>query len=160
MASPVGVAALLMFSVWLGWLPAIGGLLAPVIILGIDNAGQLAKPLSEEVAEVAALPHVTAARARGLSPLWLARWHILPLAAPVAVSLSGVMLAGLLGGTLTMELLFGLPGLGALVLNGIQGRDQPVVLAGLVVAALAIVLVNALTSLALAALDPRQRWRE
>jgi ABC-type dipeptide/oligopeptide/nickel transport system permease component len=46
------------------------------------------------------------------------------------------------------------------VLNGIQGRDQPVVLAGLVVAALAIVLVNALTSLALAALDPRQRWRE
>ena len=156
----VGVAALLMFSVWLGWLPAIGGLLAPVIILGIDNAGQLAKPLSEEVAEVAALPHVTAARARGLSPLWLARWHILPLAAPVAVSLSGVMLAGLLGGTLTMELLFGLPGLGALVLNGIQGRDQPVVLAGLVVAALAIVLVHALTSLALAALDPRQRWRE
>jgi peptide/nickel transport system permease protein len=156
----VGVAALLMFWVWLGWLPAIGGLLAPVIILGIDNAGQLAKPLSEEVAEVAALPHVMAARARGLSPLWLARWHILPLAAPVAVSLSGVMLAGLLGGTLTMELLFGLPGLGALVLNGIQGRDQPVVLAGLVVAALAIVLVNALTSLALAALDPRQRWRE
>jgi peptide/nickel transport system permease protein len=156
----VGVAALLLFSVWLGWLPAIGGLLAPVIILGIDNAGQLAKPLSEEVAEVAALPHVMAARARGLSPLWLARWHILPLAAPVAVSLSGVMLAGLLGGTLTMELLFGLPGMGALVLNGIQGRDQPVVLAGLVVAALAIVLVNALTALVLAALDPRHTSRD
>ena len=155
----VGVAALLLFSVWLGWLPAIGGLLAPVIILGIDNAGQLAKPLSEEVAEVAALPHVMAARARGLSPLWLARWHILPLAAPVAVSLSGLMLAGLLGGTLTMELLFGLPGMGALVLNGIQGRDQPVVLAGLVVAALAIVLVNALTALVLAALDPRHTSR-
>jgi peptide/nickel transport system permease protein len=156
----VGVAALLLFSVWLGWLPAIGGLLAPVIILGIDNAGQLAKPLSEEVAEVAALPHVMAARARGLSPLWLARWHILPLAAPVAVSLSGVMLAGLLGGTLTMELLFGLPGMGALVLNGIHGRDQPVVLAGLVLAALAIVLVNALTALALAALDPRHTSRD
>ncbi len=54
-----------------------------------------------------------------------------------------------------MELLFGLPGMGALVLNGIQGRDQPVVLAGLVAAALAIVLVNALTALVQSALDPR-----
>lgn len=151
----IGVAALLLFSVWLGWLPAIGGLLAPVVILGLDNAGQIAKPLSEEVAEVAARPHVMAARARGLTPLGLARWHILPLAAPVAVSLTGVMLAGLLGGTLTMELLFGLPGMGALVLNGIQGRDQPVVLAGLVAAALAIVLVNALAALVQSVLDPR-----
>ena len=151
----VGVVALLLFSVWLGWLPAIGGLLAPVIILGIDNAGQIAKPLSEEVAEVAARPHVIAARARGLPPLWLARWHILPLAAPVAVSLTGVMLAGLLGGTLTMELLFGLPGMGALVLNGIQGRDQPVVLAGLVAATLSIVLMNAMIALLQAWLDPR-----
>lgn len=152
----LGVAALLLFSVWLGWLPAIGGLLAPVVILGIDNAGQLAKPLSEEVAEAAVRPHVVAARARGLSPLWLARWHILPLAAPVAVSLTGLMLAGLLGGTLTMELLFGLPGMGALVLNGIHGRDQPVVLAGLVTATLAIVLVNAVTAWVQGLLDPRQ----
>lgn len=156
----VGVAALLLFSVWLGWLPAIGGLLAPVVILGIDNAGQIAKPLSEELAEVAARPHVQAARARGLPPLWLARWHILPLAAPVAVSLTGVMLAGLLGGTLTMELIFGLPGMGALVLNGIQGRDQPVVLAGLVAAALSIVLMNALIALLQGLLDPRISSRE
>ena len=152
----VGVVALLLFSVWLGWLPAIGGMLAPVVILGIDNAGQIAKPLSEEVAEVAARPHVMAARARGLPPLWLARWHVLPLAAPVAVSLTGVMLAGLLGGTLTMELLFGLPGMGALVLNGIQGRDQPVVLAGLVAATLTIVLMNAMIAAAQAWLDPRR----
>ncbi|MBS7792271.1 ABC transporter permease [Roseococcus sp. SDR] len=156
----IGVAALLLFSVWLGWLPAIGGLLAPVLILGIDNAGQIAKPLSEEVAEVVARPHVMAARARGLTPLGLARWHVLPLAAPVAVSLTGVMLAGLLGGTLTMELLFGLPGMGALVLNGIQGRDQPVVLAGLVAAALAIVLVNALSAVMQSVLDPRLGGRE
>jgi peptide/nickel transport system permease protein len=150
-----GVAVLLLFSVWLGWLPAIGGMLAPVLILAIDNAGQVAKPLAEEVAEVATRPHVVAARARGISPLGIARWHVLPLAAPVAVSLSGVMLAGLLGGTLTMELLFGLPGMGALVLNGIQGRDQPVVLAGLAAAALSIVLVNALVGWLQGWLDPR-----
>lgn len=150
-----GVGVLLVFSVWLGWLPAIGGLLAPVLILGLDNAGQVAKPLAEEVTEVATRQHVVAARARGLSPFWIARWHVLPLAAPIAVSLSGVMVAGLLGGTLTMELLFGLPGMGALVLHGIQGRDQPVVLAGLAAAALSIVMVNALVGALQALLDPR-----
>ncbi len=152
----VGVAVLLLFAVELHWIPAVGGLLAPALILGIDNAGQLAKPLAEEVAEVAARPHVTVARAKGLAPLHIARWHILPLAAPVAVSVAGVMLAGLLGGTLTMEMLFGLPGVGALVLNALQGRDQPVVLAGLAAAALSIVAVNAVVALVQAALDPRR----
>lgn len=151
----VGVVALLLFSVQLDWLPAIGSLLAPVVILGLDNAGQVAKPLAEEVSEVAQRQHVTAARARGLPPLWIAWWHVLPLAAPVGVSLGGIMLASLFGGTLTMEVLFGLPGLGALVLQGIQGRDQPVVLAGLCAAALAIVLVNAMVGSLQELLEPR-----
>lgn len=142
----VGVAVLLLFAVELHWIPAMGGLLAPALILGLDNAGQLAKPLAEEVAEVSARPHVAVARAKGLGRWWIARWHVLPLAAPVAVSVAGVMLAGLLGGTLTMELLFGLPGMGAMLLSAIQGRDQPVVLAGLAAAALSIVAVNAVVA--------------
>lgn len=151
----VGVAALLLFSVYLGWLPAVGGLLAPVVILGIDNAGQIAKPLAEEVAEVAERQHVTAARARGLPPLWIAWWHILPLAAPTGVALAGIVLAGMVAGTLTMEFLFGLPGVGALVLQGIQGRDEPVVLAGLSLITLTVVVVNAAVSAMQAALQPR-----
>lgn len=152
----VGVVALLVFSVWLGWLPVLGGMLMPALILGIDNAGQVAKPLAEEVAEVRARPHVAFARSKGLGPWTLARWHVLPLAAPVAVSVAGVMLGGLLGGTLTMEVLFGLPGMGSLVLNAIQGRDQPVVLAGLSCAAIAIVAMNALVGWLQGALDPRR----
>ena len=65
------------------------------------------------------------------------------------------MLAGLLGGTLTMERIFGLPGMGVLALNSIQGRDQPVVLAGLVPPALSITLTNALIALLQGLLDPR-----
>ncbi|WP_159351307.1 ABC transporter permease [Roseomonas harenae] len=151
----VGVAALLLFSVHLGWLPAVGSLVAPVVILTLDNAGQVAKPLAEEVAEVAVRQHVIAARARGLPPLWIAWWHILPLAAPVGVALSGIMVAGLLAGTLTMEILFGLPGVGALVLQGIQGRDEPVVLAGLALIALAVIGINALVGVIQLVLDPR-----
>ena len=150
----VGVAALLLFSVYLGWLPAVGGLLAPVIILGLDNAGQIAKPLAEEVEEVAARGHVVAARARGLPPLMLAWWHVLPLAAPVGLALSGIVVAGMLAGTLTMEALFGLPGVGLLVLNGIQGRDEPVVLAGLSLITLAVIAVNGAVALASAAAMP------
>lgn len=152
-----GVAALLLFSVHLGWLPALGSLVAPVLILALDNGGQVAKPLAEEVAEVAVRPHVTAARARGLGPAALAWWHVLPLAAPVGVALAGIMVASLFAGTLTMEVLFGLPGIGALVLQGIQGRDEPVVLAGLSVIALAIVAVNALAGAIQSLLEPRGR---
>ncbi len=151
----LGLAALLLFSVHLRWLPAIGSLVAPVLILGLDNAGQVAKPLAEEVLELVHRPHVVAARARGLSPLAIAWWHVLPLAAPVGVAMFGIVLAGLLAGTLTMEVLFGLPGIGALVLQGIQGRDEPVVLAGLSVIALAIMAVNGMAAMAQAVLDPR-----
>lgn len=150
----VGVAVLLLFAVHLGWIPALGGLLAPVLILGIDNAGQIAKPLSEEVEEVAVRGHVVAARARGLPPLWIAWWHVLPLAAPVGIALSGIVVAGMLAGTLTMEVLFGLPGVGALVLAGIQGRDEPVVLASLSLITIAVVLVNAVVELLQSSVHP------
>ena len=80
---------------------------------------------------------------------------MLPLAAPVAVALSGVMIASLMAGTLTMEVLFGLPGIGALVLQGIQGRDEPIVLAGLSTIALAIIAVNTVVASIQGGLEPR-----
>jgi peptide/nickel transport system permease protein len=153
----VGLAAILIFSIWLGWLPVLGQATLPAIVIGIDIAGQLAKPLHEELKEIAAAPFVRAARARGQSRATIVFRHLLPNAAPVAIALSGLILAGLIGGTLTMEVLFGLPGLGTVALQAILGRDYPVVQAVILVFALAIVLVNALTDLCQRALDPRLR---
>uniref|UniRef100_UPI0013DD61D2 ABC transporter permease subunit n=1 Tax=Stenotrophomonas maltophilia TaxID=40324 RepID=UPI0013DD61D2 len=93
----------------------------PVVIVGLDNAGQIVKPLREELKEAIALPHVRTARAKGLSPWRIATAHVLPAAAPVLLALTGLVLAGLVSGTLTMEVLFGLPGVGSLMLNAVYG---------------------------------------
>ena len=151
----VGVAGILVFSIWLGWLPVLGGLLLPVLVIGVDNAGQIIKPLFEELEEAATAAHVRTARAKGLAPLRIAIFHLLPAAIPVTLALSGLVLAGLVAGTLTMEVLFGLPGIGSLVLNAIHGRDYPVIQAAIVVIALALVVINSVADLLHRWIDPR-----
>jgi peptide/nickel transport system permease protein len=83
--------------------------------------------------------------------------HVLPKTVPVLLALSSISLASLIGGTMTMEALFGLPGLGSLVLNAVQGRDYPVLQAVVMVLALGVVLINAAADLARRMTDPRTR---
>jgi peptide/nickel transport system permease protein len=151
----VGVVGILVFSIWLGWLPVLGGMLLPVLIIAIDNAGQIVKPLFEELQEAATSAHVRTARAKGLGPLRIVLFHVLPAAVPVALALSGLILAGLVAGTLTMEVLFGLPGIGSLTLSAIHGRDYPVIQAATVVIALGVMAINAVVDLLHHWIDPR-----
>ncbi len=151
----VGVVGILVFSIWLGWLPVLGSMVLPVIIIGIDSAGLIVKPLHEELREAATSAHVRTARAKGLAPLRVALRHLLPTAVPVLAALSGLVLTSLVAGTLTMEVLFGLPGVGSLLLNAIQGRDYPVIQAAILVVAVALVVVNAATDLVHRLVDPR-----
>jgi peptide/nickel transport system permease protein len=151
----IGVVGILIFSVWLHWLPVLGGMLLPVCIIGIDGAGQIVKPLYEELREAATSAHVRTARAKGLSPWRITLRHLMPTAVPVALALSSLVLASLVAGTLTMEVLFGLPGIGSLTLNAIHGRDYPVIQASILVTAVALVLINGLTDLLHRLADPR-----
>lgn len=151
----VGVVGILVFSVWLGWLPVVGALLLPILTIGIDNAGQIGKPLFEELREAATAAHVRTARAKGLGRARIALFHLLPTALPVALALSGLVLAGLVAGSLTMEILFSLPGLGSLMLNAIHGRDYPVVQAAITVIAVSLVVINAVMDLLQHLIDPR-----
>lgn len=152
-----GVVGILLFSLWLNWLPVIGSFVLPILIIGLDNAGQIVKLLREELREAVSLPHVRTARAKGLSPLRVAVAHILPAAAPVALALSGLVLAGLVAGTLTMEVLFGLPGIGSLMLNAVYGRDYPVILAAVTTIAVSLVAINTLVDVLQRLIDPRVR---
>jgi peptide/nickel transport system permease protein len=151
----VGLASILVFSVWLGWLPVRGQLLSPVLILGLDIAGQIAKPLHEELKEVAASPFIRTARAKGLGRMAIVLRHVLPNAAGVLASVTGLVLGGLVGGALTMEVLFGLPGLGTIAFQAIAGRDYPVVQAVIVVFALGVIAANLAADLAHRTADPR-----
>ncbi|QCI68337.1 ABC transporter permease [Phreatobacter stygius] len=152
-----GVAGIMVFSLWLGWLPVIGSLVLPILIIGLDNAGQIVKPLREELKEAVTLPHVRTARAKGLTPWRIATAHVLPAAAPVLLALTGLVLAGLVSGTLTMEVLFGLPGVGSLMLNAVYGRDYPVILAAVATVAVALVAINTVVDVLHRLIDPRIR---
>lgn len=151
----VGVIGILVFSIWLGWLPVLGSMVLPIIIIGIDSAGVIVKPLHEELREAATSAHVRTARAKGLAPWRIALRHLLPTAVPVMLALSGLVLTSLVAGTLTMEVLFGLPGVGSLLLNAIHGRDYPVIQAAILVIAVALVVINAATDLLHRLIDPR-----
>ena len=85
-----------------------------MVIIGLDNAGQIVKSLREELKEAVTLPHVRTARAKGLTPWRIAVVHVLPTATSIILALSGLVLGGLIAGTLTMEVLFALPGIGSL----------------------------------------------
>ena len=145
-----GVIFILLFCIELHWLPVIGSFVLPAVIMGLDSGGTIVKPLREELKESAALPYVRTAKAKGLAPLRIAVFHILPL-----LSLSGLVAGSLVAGTLTMEILFGLPGIGSLALNAIQGRDTPVVLAAVSFIAVSLVLINTAVDALHKLFDPR-----
>ncbi|WP_019014588.1 ABC transporter permease [Elioraea tepidiphila] len=153
----VGLAGILVFSIWLGWLPVRGQILMPVLVLGIDIAGQIAKPLHEELKEILATPFIRSARAKGLGPGAIVLRHVLPNAAGVLSAVSGLILAGLVSGALTMEVLFGLPGLGSLAFQAIAGRDWTVLQSVVVLFALGVIVANLLADLAHRLADPRVR---
>ena len=150
-----GVIFILLFCIELHWLPVIGSFILPAVIMGLDSGGTIVKPLREELKESAALPYVRTAKAKGLAPLRIAVFHILPNAAGILLSLSGLVAGSLVAGTLTMGILFGLPGIGSLALNAIQGRDTPVVLAAVSFIAVSLVLINTAVDALHKLFDPR-----
>jgi len=151
----IGVLSVIVFAVWLGWIPAIGNMLVPSIILGMDTAGTLAKMLHEDMVDTDRAAFVRTARAKGLSRWRIVLFHVLPNAMTVVLGLFGILLAGALTGAITMEVVFGLPGLGTLTLQAIQGRDYPVVQAVVIWLGLTVVIANLLSDLLQRAFDPR-----
>lgn len=74
---------------------------------------------------------------------------------PIMLALSGLVLGGLVAGSLTMEVLFALPGLGSLTLNAIHGRDYPIILAAVTLIAVALVAINTMVDVLHRLIDPR-----
>ncbi|MDB5529249.1 MAG: transporter permease [Devosia sp.] len=153
----IGIMSVIVFAVWLDWIPAIGNFLVPAIILGVDTTGSLAKMLYEDMKDVESSEYVRAARAKGLSRSRIILRHVLPNALSVTIALIGMMLAGIFTGALTMEVVFGLPGLGTMTLQAIQGRDYPVVQAIIIWLGLAVIFANLMTEIIRKLVDPRLR---
>ncbi|CAN1515994.1 DppB ABC-type dipeptide/oligopeptide/nickel transport systems, permease components [Rhabdaerophilaceae bacterium] len=155
----VGFVLILVFVLWLRWTPLLGNLWLPAIVLGIDIAGQVAKPLLEDIQEARESIYVRTAMAKGVPGRFIVLRHILPNALPSLLALTGIILGGLAGGTVTMEVLFGHNGLGRLTLDSVLGRDYPLTQATVIVIASAVVLANGLVGMAGTLVDPRRNTR-
>jgi peptide/nickel transport system permease protein len=165
-----GLLLILLFSVRLGWVqaggfeawsdglwPALRSLLLPALALGAFQAAVLLRATRSAVLEVLREDYVRTARAKGVRELVVLARHTLRNALIPVVTVGGVQLGQLVAGTIILESVFSLPGLGRLALGAITARDLPVVQGVTLVVAGAIVLINFLVDLAYLVLDPRIR---
>ncbi len=166
----VAILLILLFSYQLKWLPPVGyerfsdgpwgnikGMLMPAISLALPFAAVMMRNTRSAVLEVVNQDFVRVARAKGLSNTQVVTRHVLPNSALPIITVAGIQVAGLLGGTVIIEQIFGLPGLGRYIYDGINNRDYPVVQGVTLVIATMFVLVSMMVDILYAVVDPRLR---
>jgi peptide/nickel transport system permease protein len=158
----LGPVLILVFSVWLGWLPVSGreeatSIVLPAVTLGMALAAVLARMVRSALLEVLHEDYVRTARAKGLPERTVILRHAMRNALLPVVTVLGLQLGVLLGGAVVTEMVFSWPGLGELTIESIQRRDYPVVQACVLLISVSYVVVNTLTDLVYGWLDPRVR---
>ena len=153
---------ILVFSLGLGLLPAIGvgtplHYILPAVALGLQSAGQVARMARASMLDVLRQDYLRAARAKGVEESAVILRHALPNALPPVAGLVGLRLGGLLAGTVLVESVFSVPGVGRMMVDAVIARDFPMIQGGVLVVATLYVLVNAATDLLMPVLDPRVR---
>ncbi|MCZ2805348.1 ABC transporter permease [Modestobacter sp. VKM Ac-2983] len=166
----VGILLVYVLALQLGWLPATGyvpftvdpvgwftSLLIPVIALTIGGAAIVARTANAGLRQALAQEHVRTLRAMG-TPEWRIRYvHALRFASLPVVSVLGIQFIALFGGSVIIENLFALPGLGQAGQAAAASSDFPALVGVVVVATVVVVLINLLLDLVVAALDPKVR---
>jgi peptide/nickel transport system permease protein len=158
----LGPLLILTFSLWLGWFPVSGqggvaSVVLPALTLGTGLAAVLSRMVRSSMLEVLHEDYLRTARAKGMPPLRVILHHALRNALLPVITLLGLQLGALLAGAVITETVFSWPGIGLLTIESIQSRDYPVVQACVLLISVTYVLVNLLTDLAYAWIDPRIR---
>ncbi|GAB3619898.1 ABC transporter permease [Glutamicibacter endophyticus] len=144
--------AVLLFAVRLAWLPSAGltsaaSLVLPVVVLCLRPISFFTIAVRSGVLETLGSEHVLAARARGLSDARVLLRHVIPHSLLPLSTMTGVWFAGLLGGSVIVEVIFALPGMGRLVYDAIVDSDLPMAQGGVVLVVICAVLVTTLVDL-------------
>lgn len=156
----LGTALVAVFAVGLEALPVAGrsgpsSFVLPVIALGLGAAATLARVVRIESAKVLGEDYVRTARSKGL-PAWRIYFvHTLPNAVTGSLTIGGLVLCGLVGGTVLVENVFSWPGLGNTIVEAVLNKDYPLVQGVVLVLGGAVLIINTAVDLALAMLDPR-----
>lgn len=167
----------MLFAYQLRWFPAFGAagldadflsgrqqlldslrhLALPLATLTLIGIGGIARYVRAAMLDVKLLPFVTVARAKGLSGARVAVRHVLRNSLVPVVTLLGLSLPALFSGAVFVETIFAWPGVGRILVMGVQARDYPVVMAAVAVSAILVVAGNFLADLLVTLVDPRQR---
>ncbi|MCL9660100.1 ABC transporter permease [Paenibacillus hunanensis] len=157
-----GILLILIFSIQLGWFPAMGSdgwqtLVLPSIALGIVGAGFIIRMVRTSMLEVIHEPFITTLRAKGISERVIMYRHALRNALIPVVTVVGMQLGEMLAGTVVIETVFSRQGIGRILADAIMGRDIPVVQGVVFFTAIVYVLINLIVDLSYAYIDPRIR---
>jgi peptide/nickel transport system permease protein len=166
----IAILLMLLFSYKLKWLPPVGyvaftedpignlkGMIMPALSLALPLSAVIMRNTRSAVLEVLNQDYVRVARAKGLSGQQVLIKHILPNSALPIITIAGIQMAALLGGTVIIEQIFGLPGVGRYIYDAITNRDYPVVQGVTLVLATLFVTVSMLVDIMYAVVDPRLR---
>lgn len=166
----LALVLLLVLSLQLGLVPATGPMewndaialtrriAIPVIVLSIGGIATIARITRTAVLEVLNEDYIRMARAMGTPDRSVLFKHALRNAALPVVTIAGLGFGRLLGGTVIIESIFALPGMGTILINGINGRDYPVVQGLVLMYALMFVTVNLITDIVYTKVDPRVKF--
>lgn len=159
----LGPLLIILFSLKLGWFPVSGRgglahLVLPSITLGTAMAAILTRMTRASMLDVINSDYVKAARAKGLSEMMVITKHAFRNALIPVVTIVGLLVGGLLAGSIITETIFAWPGIGRLTLQAINARDYPLVQGCVLVIALGYVLVNFATDIVYGLIDPRIRY--
>lgn len=158
----LGMLLMLLFSLNLGWLPSSGyegvkWLILPSITLGFINCATIMRMTRSSMLEVVRQDFIRTARAKGATEKRVVFRHALKNAIIPVITVVGTAFGSSLGGAVVTETVFGLPGMGTQIITAIRQKDNPVVLASVIVIALAFSIVNLIVDILYTYVDPRIR---
>ncbi|MDZ7908592.1 MAG: ABC transporter permease [Gemmobacter sp.] len=168
----LGAILILIFAQGLNWLPASGytdlsrnplehfrKLVLPGVTLGLGLAASIARMTRASMLEILGRDFVRTLRAKGMGETQIIWQHVLRSAAIPIVTIVGLQLGNLLGGTVLVEALFNWPGLATMLVKAVGDRDYPMVQGAILTIAAAFILINLAVELIYSLLDPRIRRR-
>lgn len=158
----IALMLIIIFAAKLGWLPPFGisswkGYILPVLVLATEQTAILARLMRSTVIETLGQDYVRTARAKGLRESAVLSRHVVRNALLPVITVIGYRLAFLLSGTIIIETVFAVPGVGQLFVNSVYHLDYQVVQAVVLLLSVLVVVANLLTDLVYAIIDPRIR---
>jgi len=161
----LGLLCIWYFAVNLGWLPAAGAstpmhFVLPILVIATRPAAMFSRLVATSLTESMGRDYLDTARAKGLSETRVVLFHALRNSLIAAVSVAGVQFGGMLGGSVVTETVFGIPGVGRLLVDAVSRADYPVIQYAILMFAVFFVAINLVTDLLTQWLDPRTRDQE